>query len=226
MEKSYHQIIPRLVYAQMPTEFRDFIESQGYTREMMDADAVKPDFVYHDNIANGAEGHWMHSYKQEIGEDGKVHYCRKPQSGGECLERVQACAINCHNWRQSSESYLMLCHELIIASHYVVDAHTYPHLVKSKVWAKHHMGWELHQAQWIELHQDEIGTIEAEPYKNIYTAFVRDARKMYFPAVRVVENLEKGVDMTKDEKLALARMIAASVKSYWLAITAHFWPKD
>ena len=221
MEKAYHQIIPRLVFAQMPTAFQEFFEAQGYTPEMRDFDAVKPDAVYHDSMADGPEGHWMHSYKQEV-VNGHLRYCRKP-AGGECLERVKACAINAKNWRTGAESYMMCCRELVIASHYVVDIHTYPHLVLGKPWSTHHLAFEMHEARWLSDNKEKIGDIPFVIYPDIYKAFVTDAR---MTAIKVVNNLEKGIPMTDDENVALARLIASSVKSYWMTVTKNFWPKE
>jgi hypothetical protein len=138
---------------------------------------------------------------------------------------VKACAINCRNWRTSAESYMMLCRELVIASHYVVDAHTYPHLVKGQPWARHHLPWEISQARWLVANQGRIGLVDAVIYKDIYKAFVLDARMMYPQAVAVARRLEWGVEMTDEESLTLARVIASAVKSYWMTVTAHFWPK-
>ena len=221
METKYHQLIPRLIFPQMPEAFRDFFAKQGYTPEMMDEDAIRPDEQYHDNLMQGPGYHWAHSYKQQI-VDGKLRYCQNP-SGGECLERVKACAINIRNWHTSPDSYMMLCHELIIASHYVIDSHTYPHLIKGKPWSDHHASWELSQAKWIEKGQEWIGNVVAEPYKDIYKAFVADARMMYYRGQKVVEKMEQSEPMSEEESVGLAKFIAGAVKRYWLTVTDKFW---
>lgn len=219
MEAAYHQIIPCMVLRQMPDELQEFFEAQGHTDEMLKADAIRPDEVYHDNIASGPDVHHAHSYKL-IERDGKLRW-----NDGDCIERVKAIAIDVHNWRQSGD-YPLVCRGLGEMSHYVVDCHTYPHLYHGKPWSTHHIAFEIHQARWLTEHQEEIGELDFCVYKNLYQTFAREARELYPEAVSVVARLEDGDTLTDEESLSLARRIATAVGSAWLTVTAKFWPVE
>jgi hypothetical protein len=222
MEKDYHQIIPCLVMDQMPDAFRDFFVAQKHTDELLKADAVRPDEVYHDNLAVGADIHHAHSYKLQPQKDGSLKWL-----DGDCIERVKAIAIDVRNWRASGGGdYKLVCRGLGEMSHYAIDCHTYPHLFHGAPWSTHHVPWEVRQARWLRNHWRQIGPLKFALYKDLYKAFAGEAREMYPEAVRVVDNLEEGRQLTDGENLDLARKIATAVGSCWLTVTAKFWPAD
>jgi hypothetical protein len=175
--------------------------------------------VYKDSLAQTAEVHPAHSYKEHV-VDGKVCWL-----DGDCMERVKAIAIDVHNYRQNQD-YQLMCRFLAEWTHYAVDCHTYPHLVKGQPWTTYHLPFEMKQAKWIEHNQDKIGKLEFVIYKDIYKAFVRDAREMYWEALKVVKLLEAGAVLSDSKNLALARRIGSAVGSGLLTITQKFWPKE
>ena len=218
MEEIYHQIIPLIVLEQMP-DLQKLFKAQKYSKNKIMADAIRPDQVYKDSMAQTSEVHHAHSYKQHI-VDGRLCW-----RDGDCLERVKALAIDIHNYRTNNE-WKNVCRFLCEWSHYAVDSHTYPHLVRGKPWSDFHISWELHQAKWIERNKHRIGQLEFAVCPDIYRAFVKDAREMYYDALNVVERLVKGEQMTDEENLALVRRIATVVGSGWLSITHKFWPTE
>ena len=218
MDTKYHQIIAVLSINNIPA-LKTFFDAQNYPVEKIMEDAVRPDHVYHDNIAQTSEVHFAHSYKQGVVEN-KLKWL-----AGDGMERVKALAIDLHNYRQNDD-WALMCRFIGEWTHYAVDVHTYPHLVKGKPWSEHHIAWEMTQAKWLVKHQDEIGPLVYTPFKDIYKAFVADARMMYYHALKVVDILENGQQMTDEQNIVLARLIATSVGSGLLSITQKFWPTE
>lgn len=218
METKYHEIIACMAIRQLP-QLCAFFHAQEYDEKKICADAIRPDMVYKDSLAQTAEVHHAHSYKQHI-VDGKVRWL-----DGDGMERVKALAIDVHNMRQAQE-YQFMCRFMGEWTHYAVDVHTYPHLVKGKPWSEHHVSWEVKQARWLEHNQDRIGKLNFIVYKDIYKAFVQDAREMYYDAIKVVKLLEAGTPLSETKNLALARRIATAVGSGLLSISHKFWPSE
>jgi hypothetical protein len=218
METKYHEIIAVTAIRQIP-KLAAFYEAQGYGEEKIRADSIRPDMVYKDSIYQGAELHHAHSYKEHI-VNGKVCWL-----DGDCLERVKAIAADCRNYRANND-YQLMCRFLGEWTHYAVDCHTYPHLVKGQPWTAHHLPWEVNQGTWIKNNQDRIGKLNFVIYKDIYKAFCKDAREMYPEALKLVKLLEKGDQLSDHKNLMLAQRIATAVGSGLLTITKKFWPTE
>jgi hypothetical protein len=218
MDTKYHSIIAVTVIRQIP-QLSNFFKAQKYGDKKIREDAIRPDMVYKDSLAQTAEVHHAHSYKEHV-VDGKVCWL-----DGDCMSRVKGLATDVRNYRMSQD-YKLMCRCIGEWTHYAVDCHTYPHLVKGKPWTTYHLPWETEQAKWLESNQSRIGELEFIICKDIYKAFVKDAREMYFTALGVVANIEKGIIMTDEENLALVRKITMAVGSGLLSITQKFWPKE
>jgi hypothetical protein len=218
MDTKYHEIMAVTAIRQIP-QLKDFYDAQGYTEEMIREDAVRPDMVYKDSLLQGAELHHAHSYKEHV-VDGRVCWL-----DGDCLERVKALAGDCRNYRANND-YRLMCRFLGEWTHYAVDCHTYPHLVKGQPWTTYHMPFEIKQGKWLEHNQDRIGKLNFVIYKDIYKAFCKDAREMYPEALKVVKVLQDDKPLSDSKNLALARRIGTAVGSGLLTITHKFWPID
>ena len=218
METAYHQIMAITAIRQIP-QLKDFYEAQGYGEEKIREDAVRPDMVYKDSIYQGADLHHAHSYKLGI-VDKKLKWI-----DGDCLERVKALAGDCRNYR-ASQDYQLMCRFLAEWTHYAVDCHTFPHLVKGQPWAGHHVAFEVSQAKWLEHNQDDLGKLNFVIYKDLYKAFARECREMYPEAIEVVKLLEEGKKLSASKNMELARRICTAVGSGLLTITAKFWPTE
>ncbi len=219
MDRTYHEIIPILVLDQLP-ELRKLFHDQDYPDKRIMEDAVRPDAEYHDSLAQHAEAHFAHSYKQKI-ERGVIKWDK-----GDCIERVKAVAIDVVNWYRSGDLELV-CRGLGEWSHYCIDCHTYPHIGTSgRPWSTYHMQWEMAQAKWLKAYHHEIGLLHFTPVKDLYKAAVADARRMFPISMAVAAAIQKGtigsIGMTSDGCLALARRIAEAVGSGWLTIMQQF----
>lgn len=213
MDARFHEIIPCLVLEQIP-DLKKLFRSQEHTKHMLMQDAVRPDQVYHDSIAQHAEAHFAHSYKQRKDEHGKIHWDK-----GECVERIKAVGIDIVNWYRSGDLDLV-CRGLGEWSHYRVDAMTYPHIGTSGApWSIHHMPWEVMMAKWLVMNEDRIGKLHFEPVKDLYKSAVAEARAMFPESMAVVAALEKGKPGMDDAaKLKLCRRIAKAVGDGWVTI--------
>ena len=218
METKYHEIMAITAIRQIP-KLAAFFEAQGYGEDKIRQDAIRPDMVYKDSIYQGAEMHHAHSYKECV-KDGKICWL-----DGDGMERVKAIAIDARNYRQSQD-YQLMCRCLGEWTHYAVDVHTYPHLVKGQPWTTYHLPFEVKQSKWLEHNQDKIGKLNFVVFKDLYKAFVKDAREMYPEALKVVKLMQKGQVLSDSKNLALARRICTAVGSGLLTITSKWWPKE
>lgn len=216
MDTRFHEIIPCLVLRQLP-DLKKLFRSQDHTEHMLMQDAVRPDAVYHDSIAQHAETHFAHSYKQKQDSNGNIHWDK-----GDCIERVKAVAIDAVNCYRSGDLDLA-CRFLGEWSHYRIDAMTYPHIgTYGAPWSVHHMPWEVEMAHWIVKNEDRIGKLAFEPQKDLYKSAVADARAMFAPSMALAAALEKGKPGLDDTaKLKLCRRIAKAVGDGWLTISAQ-----
>ena len=205
------------------------MDACGWTERKIKRVAIEPDEVYKDALIGGkAVGHHNHSYKQGPDQEkGPGIYWKD----GDALEMMKAHLAIAHNFRQCGQDrYDLVCYLLVLATHYAVDANTYPHLVFHGVpgqeWTAHHIPWEVKMAHWLERHEDMIGPVTFTPYKNVYSAFVANARWAYFQAFKVDGILRAGHDMTDEDKIGLATHIAEMTGSMLLTATQDYWPKE
>lgn len=167
-----------------------------------------------DNITQDAEIHHAHSYKLEE-KEGKLHWV-----DGDVLERLKGLAADVHDFRTEGRMD-MARYSLAKITHYRIDALTYPHLHRGNPWARHHEHFETEMGAFLVKHQDEIGALSFIPYKDVYKDSRKTALEMWYEGRDVVQALERGEQISDEQKLAICRKCVQEVGNLWITLASE-----
>jgi hypothetical protein len=170
----------------MSPAFRQFLVCAEFTEEMVSKVATYPDLLDHDNLAQNAEIHHAHSYK--LDSAGKW-------IDGDCLKTLEGlCAFALDAWKEYGKVTAwplawMTRYALAKATHYRVDALTYPHLHRGAPWSHYHTSFEAHMDRWIKKHADDLGDFTFVPYSHVYKDCRKTALESWKRGAELVERL-------------------------------------
>jgi hypothetical protein len=209
MEGKFHQLAA-LIAAQRLPEVAAFFNSHGYADEQLKTDAVLPDSTFHDNLEQDADLHHGHSYKLVMDNKGVLRW-----KDGDCLQRIKGLIADIHDM-VCLGNYAMACQFMGILTHYVVDAHTPPHLHSGQPWNKHHAEYEKYMEKFLDKYTDRIPPITFAPYKDIYLSTREQCLDLWPKGKAWVDLLEQGKEIPYDDNLQLCWVIEKAIGDTWL----------
>lgn len=214
MNKTFHQLSPEIALNHMPETFRAFLICETYTLDNLRTDSDLPDLTDHDNIAQTSEIHHAHSFKMaEV--DGKLKWL-----DGDVLERLKGLCADAHDFHAENKPDLVrYC--LGKATHYRIDALTYPHLHRGQPWSKHHEAFETELGSFLSKNRDKIGPIDFQPYKDIYKDCRNTAGDMWHLGKDVVAQLERNEVLTNEQKMDICRKCVKGVGDLWMTMAVE-----
>ncbi|GMB00451.1 hypothetical protein [Pelosinus sp. IPA-1] len=212
MDKQFHQLAPRIALKLMPEEFQAFFIADGYKESQISIDADLPDMVDHDNITINAEIHHAHSYKLEKLENGTYHWL-----DGDALERLKGLCADVHDFYAEGR-FDMVRYCLAKMTHYRIDSMTYPHNHRGKPWSTYHTKFEDELGAFIIHNQNKIGELIFQPYADIYKGARQTALTAWEEGLVIVEQLEKGIPMTEEQKLHICRTCIKGIGDLWTTL--------
>lgn len=219
MNADFHKTVVVIALNTMPKSFQDFLITDTYTKDQMSNDADISDMVDKDNITQDAEIHHAHSYKLEKVND-KIKWV-----DGDCLNRLDGICADAHDFHAENKLD-MLRYSLSKMTHYIVDGSgcTYPHNHRGQPWAKYHVPYEDKMGKFIVAHKDELMNEKFTfiPVKDIYKYCRENAVNMFNEGMNVVNNFEKGIDMTDAEKLEVCKKAIQRIGDIWITLGIEF----
>jgi hypothetical protein len=211
MNKVFHQTAPIIALNLMPKEFRDFMITNSYTIENIKTDAILPDSVDKDNILNNSIIQHGHSYKMKLVDD------KLELQDGDVLQRLIGLCADAHDFYVEGKLD-MVRYSLSKATHYRIDALTYPHLHSGKPWSEYHVKFEDSLGKFIDKNKHLLVDIKFEILDEIEEACNKTAREMWYKAKNAVVKYEREEKLTDEEKLEICKVCVKAIGDLWLTI--------
>lgn len=211
MHKEFHQLAPILALQRMPDKFRAFFIADGFTEDDLKRIADLPDLVDLDNIEQDPFCRHAHSYKMEL-SDGQLKWM-----DGEALDRVKNLAEDARDYYRE-KNFAMVRYSLAKATHYSIDAKTFPHLSPGKPWSDYHAKFEDHMASFITKHQNEIGSLEFIAYKDVVEDSGKITRELWYAGQEVVKVYLDGGKVSDELAMDVCSKCIKGVGDLWVTV--------
>ena len=138
---------------------------------------------------------------------------------GEALDRAKNLAEDARDYYKE-KNFAMVRYSLAKATHYSIDAKTFPHLSPGKPWSDYHTKFEDHMASFLVKYQNDIGSLEFEAYEDVVKDSDKIAKELWYPGQELVKEYIAGSKVPDELAMDICRRCIKGVGDLWVTVGA------